>query len=89
MNLKSKNPFLRNKSFAEESTVYDAEGNPVNVIDYNNTMTVKDTINKSMFLLALLVTSAIFSGYLMLFLRCHLSPIYLLLRGKYHFFFDL
>ena len=79
MNLKSKNPFLSNKSFAKDTTVYDADGNPVNVIDYNNTMTVKDTINKSMFLLALLVTSAIFSGYLMLFQGTH--PLVLTIGG--------
>lgn len=65
MELKSKNPFLSNKAFAKGTTqVYDAQGNAL--VDYNDTMTVKDTINKSMFLFALLITSAFFSAYLML-----------------------
>lgn len=58
MNLKSKNPFLSNKAFAKTTTVYDAEGNPVNVIDYNDTMTVNGAVNKSFILLALLLASA-------------------------------
>lgn len=58
MNLKSKNPFLSNKAFAKTATVYDAEGNPVNIIDYNDTMTVNGAVNKSFILLALLVGSA-------------------------------
>lgn len=65
MELKSKNPFLSNKSFTKGTAqVYDAQGNAL--IDFNNTMTVKDTINKSMFLFALLVTASFVSAYLML-----------------------
>lgn len=59
MDLKSKNPFLSNKAFAKTTTVYDAEGNMVNVIDYNNTMTVNGAVNKSFILLFLLVGSAL------------------------------
>lgn len=58
MNLKSKNPFLSNKSFAKTTTVYDAEGRPVNVIDYNDTMTVQGAVNKSFVLLFLLIAGA-------------------------------
>lgn len=65
MNLKSNNPFLSRKSFAETATVYDAEGNPVHILE--QTMDVKETINKSILLFAILVASAIISGYLMLF----------------------
>lgn len=59
MNLKSKNPFLSNKAFAKTTTVYDAEGNMVNVIDYNDTMTVNGAVNKSFILLVLLIGSAL------------------------------
>ena len=66
--MKSKNPFLSNKSFTKTAnTVHDVDGRPVNFIDYNDTMTVKGAINKSMLLFALLVSSAVLSGYLMLF----------------------
>ena len=65
MNLKSRNPFLSRKSFAQATTVYDAEGRPIHVLE--ETMDVKETINKSMLLFAILVTSAFVSGYLMLF----------------------
>lgn len=58
MELKSKNPFLKNKAFEQTTTVYDAEGRPVQVIDYNNTMTVNGAVNKSFILLLLLVASA-------------------------------
>ncbi len=67
MNLKSNNPFLKNKAFAKTATVYDAEGNPVNVIDYNDTMTVNGTINKSILLFITLVASAFISVFLILF----------------------
>lgn len=58
MDLKSKNPFLSNKAFAKTTTVYDAEGNMVNVIDHNDTMTVNGAVNKTFILLALLLASA-------------------------------
>lgn len=58
MELKSKNPFLKNKAFDQTTTVYDAEGNPVQVIDYNEVMTVSGAMNKSFIMLFLLVASA-------------------------------
>ncbi|MGV3460783.1 MAG: Bax inhibitor-1/YccA family protein [Flavobacterium sp.] len=58
MELKSKNPFLKNKAFEQTTTVYDAEGQPIQVIDYNDVMTVGGAINKSFILLVLLVASA-------------------------------
>jgi len=64
MNLKSKNPFLSNKSFAKATTVHDAEGRPVEVIDYNETMTVQGAVNKSVILLFLLVASAAYTWYM-------------------------
>ncbi len=76
--MRSSNPFFKNKSFSPTSRVYGAEQD-VSVISHNDTMTVKDTINKSMFLFALLVTSAFFSGYLMLFQG--VSPYALILGG--------
>jgi uncharacterized YccA/Bax inhibitor family protein len=64
MNLKSKNPFLSRKSFAGTTTVYNAEGRPVEIIDYNNTMTVQGAVNKSFILLFLLVASAGYTWYM-------------------------
>jgi uncharacterized YccA/Bax inhibitor family protein len=61
MNMKSKNPFLGNKSFSKTTTVHDAEGRPVEIIDYNDTMTVNGAVNKSFILLLLLVASALFT----------------------------
>lgn len=61
MNLKSSNPFFKNKSFTKTATapVYDAEGRPVEIIDYNDTMTVNGAINKTFILFALLLTGAL------------------------------
>lgn len=62
MELKSKNPLFNNDSYkAGATTVYDTDGRPVEIIDYNNTMTVQGTVNKSFLLLAILVVSAFFS----------------------------
>lgn len=71
MSLKSNNPFLSNKSFNQSAatTVYDEDGRPVNIIDYNNTMTIQGTINKSFMLFFILLGTACitwfmaFSGY--------------------------
>ncbi|GGB84466.1 membrane protein [Flavobacterium suaedae] len=62
MNLKSNNPFFKSKSFskAEATTVFDADGRPVEIIDFNNTMTINGAINKSLILLLLLVGSTFF-----------------------------
>lgn len=61
MKFESKNPFLGNKSFTKTTVVTDAEGTPINVIDYNDTMTVKGAVNKSFILLLLLVGAAAFT----------------------------
>jgi len=64
MEFKSKNPFLSNKSFSKATTVYDAEGRAVEIIDYNDTMTVQGAVNKSVILLFLLVASAGYTWYM-------------------------
>lgn len=79
MKFESNNPFLKNKSFAQATTVYDAEGNPINVIDFNDVMTVNGTINKSILLFLLLVTSAFGSVALMLF--AGIAPMVMALTG--------
>ncbi|HEX9980581.1 MAG TPA: Bax inhibitor-1/YccA family protein [Flavobacterium sp.] len=67
MKFESRNPFLRNKSFTETTTVSNHR-EPM-VIDYNNTMTVAGTMNKTLILLLLLVAGATitwwmtFAGY--------------------------
>lgn len=66
MQLKSKNPFFK-KSFSNEATVYNSDGSQV--IDYNETMTVKGTITKSFILFGLLLVGAVI-------------PVYLALAGK-------
>lgn len=66
MELKSNNPFLKNKAFEQTTTVHDAEGNPVQIIDYNNTMKVSSTMNKVLTLFLLLLTSAVSTVYFML-----------------------
>lgn len=63
--MESKNPFFRTKSFTNTSAVKDASI----VVDYNDTMTVSGTINKSFIMLLLLVATAFgtwtlaFNGY--------------------------
>ncbi len=66
LNFKSNNPFLKNKSFTKTATVpvYDAEGRPVEVIDYNDTMTISGAINKSFILLGLLLCTAGYTWWL-------------------------
>lgn len=58
--MNSNNPFFKNKQFDKPQTVQvDEQGNRSSVlIDYNNTMTISGTINKSFILLGLLVASA-------------------------------
>jgi len=63
--MESKNPFFKTKTFSKTSAANDN----VSVIDYNETMTVSGTINKSFILLMLLVATAFitwtlaFNGY--------------------------
>jgi uncharacterized YccA/Bax inhibitor family protein len=66
MDLKSKNPFLNNKSFTQPTTsVYTAEGQPV-LIDYGDTMTVNGAVNKSFILLLLLLASSFTAWYMII-----------------------
>ncbi len=59
MELKSNNPVLNNKAYkTRATTVFDADGRPVEIIDYNSTMTVQGAINKSFLTLALLIGGA-------------------------------
>ena len=52
--MNSNNPFFKTKSFKENNDVaHDAV-----IIDYNQTMTVSGTINKSFLMLILLIASA-------------------------------
>lgn len=69
--MNSNNPFFKNKSFTN-TTRYSSEETSENqavAIDYNDTMTVQGTINKSLLMLVLLVAGAAvtwsmtFSGY--------------------------
>ena len=66
--MNSQNPFFKNKSFSPTSDVSRDLDNNV-VIDYNDTMTVSGTINKSFLMLILLIASAAitwsmtFTGY--------------------------
>lgn len=62
MELKSNNPLLNNDAYkAGATTVFDADGRPVEIIDYNNTMSVQGAINKSILLLVVLVATAFFT----------------------------
>jgi uncharacterized YccA/Bax inhibitor family protein len=78
MSLKSSNPFLKNKSFTPTARVYDAEGQEINVIDYNNTMTVNGAMNKSFILLLLLVCGAAGTWYMAMTGQ---SPMTLMISG--------
>jgi uncharacterized YccA/Bax inhibitor family protein len=64
MKFESKNPFLKNKSFSNGSAVSKDETHDAVLIDYDQTMTVSGTINKTMILLMLLMASALFTWYL-------------------------
>jgi uncharacterized YccA/Bax inhibitor family protein len=63
MEFKSKNPLLTGKSYEKSAqNVYTVDGS--NIIDYNNTMTVKGTINKTFILFGLLLVGAIVPFYM-------------------------
>lgn len=55
--MNSNNPFFRTKSFKENNNTADTTHEAV-IIDYNQTMTVSGTINKSFLMLILLIASA-------------------------------
>jgi len=65
MDQKSNNPFFRNKAFSEgETTLYRADGRPVEIIDYNNTMTVRGAVNKTAILFMVLLIGAATAWYM-------------------------
>jgi uncharacterized YccA/Bax inhibitor family protein len=61
--MNSQNPFLKNKSFSATSAVSRTSPSVEDavIIDYNDTMTVSGTMNKSLLMLILLVASAAFT----------------------------
>ena len=65
MELRSKNPFLNNKSYtSNKADVYNTEDRPAQIIDYNNTMTVQGAVTKSFILFALLMAGAGITWYM-------------------------
>jgi len=78
--MNSNNPFFKNKEFNKPQTVQvDENGNRSSVlIDYNETMTISGTINKSFILLGLLVATAAFTWMLT---NSGYNPIPLLIGG--------
>lgn len=57
--MQSNNPFFKNKSFDKPQVIQvDEEGNRSVIIDYNETMTISGTINKSLIMLLILVVTA-------------------------------
>ncbi len=57
--MQSNNPFFKNKSFEKPQVIQvDEEGNRSVIIDYNETMTISGTINKSLIMLLILVVTA-------------------------------
>lgn len=78
--MNSNNPFFKNKEFNKPQTVQvDENGNRSSVlIDYNDTMTISGTINKSFILLGILVVTAAFTWMLT---NSGYNPIPLLIGG--------
>lgn len=64
MKFESRNPFLRNKSFTKAESVATHEVHNAVLIDYNDTMTVSGTMNKSFILMLILLVGAIGTWYL-------------------------
>src|SRR5690606_9811512 len=62
MKFESRNPFLKNKSFSEARVVTEVRDG--NLIDYNETMTVSGTMNKSFIMLLLLVAGAMVTWWM-------------------------
>src|SRR6476646_2365912 len=63
MEFKSRNPFLKNKAFSDSKAAR-PEVHQAVLIDYNESMTVSGTMNKSFLLLLLLVAGAFVSWWL-------------------------
>jgi len=64
MKFESRNPFLKNKSFTKVEVMAPDEVHQGVVIDYNDTMTVSGTMNKSFVLMLLLLAGALGTWYL-------------------------
>lgn len=64
MRFKSNNPFLSKKFTDNNTTLYNTSGQPVEIIDYNNTMTVQGAISKSFIMFALLLAGAAITWYM-------------------------
>jgi len=64
MNLKSKNPFLSNKSFTATSDKSYSPDSYTDITDYGNTMTVSGTMNKTLIMFALLLAGAATTWYM-------------------------
>jgi uncharacterized YccA/Bax inhibitor family protein len=64
MKFESRNPFLKNKSFTKAEVISSDEIQHATVIDYNDTMTVSGTMNKSFILMLLLLVGALGTWYL-------------------------
>jgi len=58
MSIKSKNPFLTNKSFSATTATRKEEVHHATVVDYSQEMTLSGTINKTLILFLLLAASA-------------------------------
>lgn len=78
--MNSKNPFFKNKAFnsVTDTPYEEIHDNHSVVIDYNNTMTVSGTINKSFTLLLLLVAGASITWYMV---ATGNNPIFLTIGG--------
>jgi uncharacterized YccA/Bax inhibitor family protein len=64
MRFKSNNPFLSKKFTDNNTTLYNTTGQPVEIIDYNHTMTVQGAISKSFIMFALLLAGAAITWYM-------------------------
>jgi uncharacterized YccA/Bax inhibitor family protein len=64
----SNNPFFKNKEFngqhQQQTTYYNPDSTRANVIDYNDTMTVTGTVNKTFIMFALVLVGAATAWYM-------------------------
>lgn len=65
MEMKSNNPFFKNKSYNNgQQNLYNIDGTAPQIIDYNDTMTIKGTINKTFILFGVLLLGAVVPFYM-------------------------
>jgi len=65
MRLRSNNPFLGSKAYSDSNTsLYNPDGSKVEIIDYNNTMTVNGAVTKTFMLFLLLLAGAGVTWYM-------------------------